>query len=113
MATPSPTSAAVEAAISRVLDAERSAREDVERATREAAAIVEDATATARVIAERAERRIRSLRAAFETRALRDVVAIDAQSLSQDAVRELTPGDLVRLERAVAALSGVLTGAGT
>ena len=113
MATPSPPSAVVEAAIGRVLDAERSAREDVERATREAAAIVEDATATARAVAERAERRIRSLRTAFETRGLHDVAAIDAQSLAQDAVCELTPGDLARLERAVAALSAALTGDGT
>ena len=110
MATPSPTGTAVDAAISRVLDAERAAREDVERATREAAALVEDARTTARAVAERAERRIRNLRAAFETRALRDVAAIDAQSLAQDAVRELTPQDLDRLERAVAALSTALIG---
>jgi len=113
MATPSPTSAAVETAIGRVLDAERVARDDVERATREATTLVGDATATARAVAERAERRIRSVRAAFETRALRDVVAIDAQALAQDAARDLTPGDLVRLERAVAALSSALTGGGT
>ena len=85
MATPSPADAAVEAAISRVLDAELAAHDDVDRATRDAAAIVEDAGATARAIAERTERRIRKLRAAFETRAAREVAAIDAEALAQDA----------------------------
>ena len=110
MATPSSTNNAVEAAISRVLNAERAAHEDVERATHEAAAIVEDARATARAIAERTERRIRSVRAAFESRATREAAAIDAEALAQDAARELTPEDLARLERAVAALSDALTG---
>ena len=110
MATPSPTGAAVEAAISRVLDAERSAREDVDRAAQEAAAIVDEATATARAVADRAARRIRGLRAAFETRGAREVAAIDAQARAQDAMGELTPEDLARLSRAVAALCAALTG---
>ncbi len=109
MASPSPADAAVEAAISRVLDAELAAHDDVDRATREAAAIVEDAATTARAIAERTERRIRKLRAAFETRAARAVAEIDAQALAQDRVYELTPDDRTRLERAVAALSNELT----
>ena len=67
MATPSSAIPAVEAAISRVLDAERAAHDDVARATRDAAAIVEDARAIARAIAERTERRIRTLRDSFES----------------------------------------------
>ena len=110
MATPSSTDAAVEAAISRVLTAERSANDDVERATRDAAAIVEEARATARAIAERTERRLRILRAAFESRAERDVGTIDAQALAEDAPRDLTAEDLARLDRAVAVLSAELTG---
>jgi vacuolar-type H+-ATPase subunit H len=110
MAIPSPTDAAVEAAISQVLEAERAANEDVERATPEAAAIVEGARAQARAIAERTERRLRGLRAAFEARSARELAAIDEQALAQDTVRELTNEDLARLERAVAVLSGELIG---
>ena len=110
MATPSSADTAVETAISRVLDAERAAHEDVDRATRNAAAIAEAARATARAIIERNERRIRTLCANFEARAGREVAAIEAQALDQDTVRELTPDDLVRLKRAVAALACELTG---
>ena len=109
MATPSSADAPVETAISRVLGAERAAHDDVAQATRDAAAIVEDARAAARVIAERTERRIRTLRDNFETRTARDVAAIDAQALAQDAQRELAPADLARLDRAVAALASELT----
>ena len=110
MATPSSADAAVETAISRVLDAERAAHDDVDRATRDAAAIAEAARATARALIERTERRIRTLRTNFETRAAREVAAIEAQALAQDTVRELTPDDLARLKRAVAALACELTG---
>jgi len=110
MATPSSTDNAVDVAIGRVLNAERAAHEDVERAAHEATAIVESARATARAVSERTERRIRGVRAAFESRAAREAAAIDAETLSQDAARALTPEDLARLERAVAALSGALTG---
>ena len=110
MATLSPTDAAVEAAISRVLDAERHANDDVERATREAASMVEDARATARAIAERTESRLRSLRAAFESRTERESTEIDARALAEDAPHDLTVEDFVRLERAAAVLSAELTG---
>jgi vacuolar-type H+-ATPase subunit H len=110
MATPSSVDTAVETAISRVLDAERCAHEDVDRATRNAAAIAETARATARAIIERNERRIRTLRTNFETRAQREVAAIEAEALDQDTVRELSPDDLVRAKRAVAALACELTG---
>ncbi len=110
MATPSSVDTAVETAISRVLDAERSAHEEVDRATCNAAAVAETARATARAILERNERRIRTLRTNFETRAGREVAAIEAQALDQDTVRELAPDDLVRAKRAVAALACELTG---
>ena len=110
MATPTATDAAVETAIGRVLDAERSANEDVDRAAREAASIMDDGRATARAIAERTERRLRSLRAAFESRAEREVAAIDAQAFAEDTLRDLTTDDLARLERAAAALAAELTG---
>ncbi len=112
MATPSSAIPPVEAAISRVLDAERAAHDDVARATRDAAAIVEDARAIARAIAERTERRIRTLRDSFERRTARQVAAIDTQALAQDAMRELAPDDLDRLDRAVVALANELTAGG-
>jgi vacuolar-type H+-ATPase subunit H len=110
MATLSSADAAVEAAISRVLDAERAAHDDVDHATRDAAAMVEEARGTARAIAERTERRIRTLREAFETHVAHEVAAIDAQALAQDERRELARDDLDRLDRAVVALANELTG---
>jgi vacuolar-type H+-ATPase subunit H len=110
MATPSTVEASVEAAISRVLNAERSANEHVERATREAAAIVENGRAMARAIAERTDRRLRRLRAAFEIRGDRAVGAIGAQALAEAAAHDLAADDLARLERAVAVVCAELIG---
>lgn len=104
------TDLAAEAAIDRVLAAEREAGDLVASATSEAGAIVEAARSAARAIAERNERRIRGLREAFAARAAREIAAIDAEVRAQDAKRELSPDDLARLERAVAALCVELTG---
>ena len=104
------TDVAADAAIDRVLAAEREARDLVGSATSEAAAIVEAARGAARAIAERNERRVRCLREAFAARAAREIAAIDAEIGAQDAKRELSPDDLARLERALAALSIELTG---
>jgi hypothetical protein len=105
-----PPEAAIEAAIARVLAAERDAREAVERATRNADALNEKARADARALADRTERRIRSVRAAYERKVTEEIAAIDAQAASQDVLQALSPDDGRRLERALQALAAELTG---
>jgi vacuolar-type H+-ATPase subunit H len=100
---------AVDEAIGRVLAAERAARDDVVNAASESAAIVDRAREAARAIAERTERRMNSVRRNFAARAAREIADIDAEATAQDAVRSLSTEDLVRLERAVAALCADLT----
>ncbi|MFO1324424.1 MAG: hypothetical protein U1F15_10195 [Burkholderiales bacterium] len=108
--TPPPSAdAAVEAAIERVLSAERQARDAVEQAARDAAALADAARADARAVAERTDRRIRNLRATFATRAEREIAALDAEAALQDAARELSAADLERLAQAVDALARDLT----
>jgi hypothetical protein len=104
-----PAETAVEAAITRVLSAERDAREAVAQATRDAAAMSENARGAARALAERTERRIGTVRAAFEAVVAADVAAIDADATAQDASQPLSADDLHRLERAIAALAAELT----
>ena len=105
-----PLEATIEAAIARVLAAERDAREAVARATRDADALNEKARADARALADRTERRIRSVRAAYERKVAAEIAAIDAQAASQDERQALSAEDLQRLERALGALAAELTG---
>jgi predicted component of type VI protein secretion system len=105
-----PSATAVEAAIARVLRAEREAHEAVDRATRDAEALNERARADARALAERTERRIQSVRAAYERKVTEEVAAIDAQAAAQDVQQALSVDDWRRLERALEALAAALTG---
>jgi hypothetical protein len=105
-----PSETAVEAAITRVLAAERDAHEAVARATRDADALNEKARAEARALAERTERRIQAARAAYERRVSAEVAAIDAQAASQDVQQALSADDWQRLERALETLAAELTG---
>ena len=105
-----PSETAVEAAIARVLAAERDAHEAVEHATREAEAMNEKARADARALAERTERRIQRARAAYERMVSTEVAAIDAQAASQDEQQTLSADDWHRLERALETLAAELTG---
>jgi hypothetical protein len=100
---------AVDAAIASVLDAEHSARDAVAQAGEAAAAMTEDARAGARDLAARTERRIRSIRAAFEARTAADVAALDAAATDAGATHRLTPGERARLDVAVATLAAELT----
>lgn len=105
-----PAERAVEAEISRVLTAERDAKDAVAHATRDAVERNERARAAARALAERTEGRIRAVRAASEARTAAEVAAIDAQSAEQDTSQPLSADDLRHLERALAALATELTG---
>jgi hypothetical protein len=104
---------AVDAAIARVLEAERAARDAVVQAGETAAAMTEEARAAARTLAERTERRIRGIRAAFEERATAEVAALDATAAATSQERALGADELARVEAAVAALAASLTGSGS
>lgn len=101
---------AVEAAIARVLDAERASRLAVAAAETEAAAAVEAARATVRAIALRTEARIRGVRAAFERSTAREVAALDATAAEAAQARPLDADDEARLAAATSALAVRLTG---
>lgn len=100
-----------EAAIVRVLAAERDARDAVERALLDVHRIAEAARAEARSLAERTERRIRIVVAAFERELAARVAAIDAEADQLDSPQPLTADELGALRRAVGALARELTGA--
>ena len=102
--------AAIEAAITRVLDAETAARADVVRARGEAAEIAEHARDRARRIAVHADRRIHRLRAAFAARVSAEVADLEAEADALGAAHVVTPEEIERVEQAVAALARDMTG---
>lgn len=104
---------AAEAAIARVLGAERDAREAVERARAEVDRIAEDARLADRALAERTERRIRSVVAAFERELAERVAALDSAAAGLTTPRALSTGELANLRRAVRVLARELVGAGS
>lgn len=99
----------VEAAISRVLDAEQAARASVAQAQADAAALTEDARAAVRALDARMERRLAKVRAAFAARTDAAVAALDAQSLAPESIVPLTADDLAALRRALATVAADLT----
>ncbi len=107
-----PTSDPADAAIARVLQAERDARESIEQARREAEQIAENARAGARAVGERTERRIRSVVGAFEQDLARRLAVIDGEAARMATPH--VPGDteLRALDGAVHALAVELS-AGT
>lgn len=104
-----PAEGAVEAAITRILSAERDARQTVAQATRDAAAMSENARRASRALAERTERRIGAARAAFGAAVAAKVAAIDAEATAQDTSQPLSADDLDHLDVAIAALAAELT----
>jgi RPA family protein len=99
----------VEAAMARVLDAERQAREAVEAAQAEAAHIAEAARAAQRQLAERTRARMARVREAFARAVQAELDRIDAEARALPAHDEPDARDLARLDRAVAALAAKLT----
>jgi vacuolar-type H+-ATPase subunit H len=101
----------IDAAIARVLQAERDAREDVQRCAREAESLVEQAHERARQIARRAAHRsvhVQRWSAATLQERLEALAALQAK-LEQSSVRARSPEEL---QRAVESLAAQLTGAG-
>lgn len=100
--------ASVDAAIAQVLQAERDAREDVQRCAREAEALVEQAHERARQIARRAAHRsvrVQRWSAATLQRRLDELAERQAQ-LEQSSAQADSP---TQLQRAVDALAVQLT----
>ena len=102
----------VEAAIARVLAAERDGRDAADQARRDADALEERARAAARALADRTARRIARIRSAYEARVAAEVAAIDAQAAAHDAVEALSAEDTERLDAALSRLAAELAGGG-
>ena len=101
---------AIEAAITRVLEAEAAARADIELARRDASEIAEQARQWARGLAIHTERRIRRVRAAFAARVTAEVAALEAEANALSVAHDLTAMEVLRVETAVATLARGLTG---
>lgn len=101
----------VDAAIARVLQAERDAREDVQRCSRDAEALLEQAQEGVRQIARRAAHRgVRAQRWSATT--LQQQLEALAAQQSQVEQSSALAHDPDRLQRAVEALAAQLTGGG-
>ena len=101
---------AVEAAIARVLDAERAARAAVEASQRDAESIRADARARERRIAERAATRIAALRTGTAERRGARLAAIEAEAVGPDPQAAQDEAAEARLAGAVAQLADELIG---
>lgn len=102
---------AVEAAITRVLEAETAARADVVRARGEATETAERARQWSRRLAAHTDRRIHVVRAAFAARVTAEVAVLEAEADALSVTHDLTPVEVLRVETAVAALARKITGA--
>ena len=100
---------AVEAAISRVLAAERTAHDAVADAEHRASAIDEAARERVQAIATRTERRMQRARAAFEDATQSTLAAIAAETSSDDR-EQPDAAERRALADAVVALAAKLTG---
>jgi hypothetical protein len=99
---------AAEAAIARVLAAEREAREAVEQARLEVDRIAERARLADRAVAERTERRIRAVVGAFERELAERLAELEAAAVQVAHPQPLSPDEMASLQRAVRALAGEL-----
>lgn len=108
-----PTSDPSEAAITRVLRAERDARDSIEQARLDAVHIAESARAGARALADRTERRIRCVAGAFEQDLARRLAVIDGEAARMATPHVLADAELRALDSAVHALAVELTAGAT
>ena len=102
---------AAEAAIARVLAAERAGREAVEQARLEVGRIAESARLADRAIAERTERRIRAVVGAFERELADRLAEIEAAAAQVASPQPLGLGEMASLQRAVRTLATQLIAA--
>lgn len=107
---PLPSSEAVEAAILRVLAAERAARESVDACRRHAEELIDAARQEARLIGERCERRMHAIRQCHARALAQRLAAVQDESRQFKQTYVPTPEALARLRHAVTALTNELTG---
>lgn len=107
---PLPSSEAVEAAISKVLAAEREARESVVACRRQAEERLEIARREARLISERCERRMQAIRQAYAQALAQRLSAFQDESNRFKKAYVPTAEELARLRHAVATLADECTG---
>ena len=100
----------VEAAIARVLDAERGARADVAAAQARAETLRADARARDKRIAERAAARIALIRAGMAEKRAARLAALEAESVGPDPQAAEDEAALGRLDEALARLADELVG---
>ena len=105
-----PLDSAAEAAIGRVLAAEREARDAVQACRQAAEAITAQAQLAARRIAECCERRLANARGGFERSVAGAVAALDADAQQMEISRQLSAQEIAAIDRAVLALAEELTG---
>jgi hypothetical protein len=98
-----------EAAMARVLAAERKGREALEQSRREAAHILHDARAAAKAVSARAARRAANVRAAMEARLATRLAEIDAQEREALLAGDLDTATRASLARAIELLAAELT----
>ena len=107
---PLPPGEAVEAAISKVLAAEREARESVVACRRHAEERLEIARMEARLISERCERRMQAIRRGYAQALAQRLSAFQVESNQFKQAYVPTAEDVARLRHAVATLAGESTG---
>lgn len=99
---------AAEAAIARVLAAEREARDAIEQARLQVDPIVERARLDARALDERTARRIRAVVDAFERELAERLAEIEAAAEQAARPQPFSEAETVALRRAVRALAAEL-----
>ena len=107
---PLPSGQAVEAAITKVLAAERDARESVVACRRQAEECLEIARVDARLISERCERRMQAMRQRYAQALAKRLAAFQDESDQFKQAYVPTSEELARLRHAVATLAGESTG---
>jgi hypothetical protein len=96
--------------MARVLAAEREAKDALEASRREAARILHEARARAKAVAAAAARRTAAVRAAMARRLAARLAEIETQERAALDAGALAPGELERLDAAVARLAAELCG---
>lgn len=100
----------VEAAIAKVLAAEREARESIAACRRQAEERLEIARRNARLISERCERRVQAIRQGYAQALAQKLSAFQDESNQFKRAYVPTAEELARLRTAVAMLAGECTG---
>ena len=107
---PSPSGQAVEAAIAKVLAAERDARESIVACRRQAEECLDIARRDARLIGERCERRMQAVRQGYAQALAQRLAAFQDESNQFKQAYVPSAEELSRLRNAVAMLAGECTG---